>query len=160
MSQQARPPTCPQLDITNPLDAFIDAVLGREPTWQVWTVLVCNRRTGEEGEHAYLATSPDEAETMAHHEAVLRGSAGHYFVQALGVVPRRVLWDVRLQGRAQLRQALPAGIPLLIGRVVAASDGEARQQALGIFGRAQASEASDVAWRFVEPGDLFTVTRS
>lgn len=160
MSQQAHPPIGPQRpDTAASLHAFINAVLGHEPTWQVWVVRVCNRTTGEECEHAYLASSPDEAETMAHHEATRHGDADHFFVQALRVMPRRALWDVRLQGRAQLRQALPSGMPLLVGRVVAASEGEARQQALSVFGRAQLGRIGDAEWRFVEPDDLFAVVR-
>lgn len=161
MSQQAQPFTGPRhQDVTESLHAFSDAVLGREPSSQIWVVVVRNQTTGEEREHNYQAASPDEAETLAHHGATLHEPTGHFFVQALRVQPRRALWDVRLQGRAHLREALPSGMPLLVGRVVATNEVEARQQALAVYGRGRLGYASAAEWRFVEPGDLFAVVRS
>jgi hypothetical protein len=131
MSQQASPSSGPrQHGITESLQAFMDAVLGKEITWQHWVVLVRNQTSGEEHERSYLASSPDEAETLAHHAGTQYHGAGFFFVQALRIAPRRALWDVRLQGRAKLRQALPSGMPLLVGRIVSASEEEARQQAI------------------------------
>lgn len=161
MSQHAQPSAGPRhQDVTESLHAFIDAVLGGEPSLQAWVVVVRNQTTGEELEHSYQAASPDDAETLAHHDATLRKPTGHFFVQALRVRPRRALWDVRLQGRAQLREALPSGMPLLVGRVVAADEIDARQQALTVYGRGHRGDVSAVEWRFVEPGDLFAVVRS
>lgn len=161
MSQQAQPSTGPRhQDVTESLHAFIDAVLGREPSSQAWVVVVRNRTTGEERERSYEAASPDEAETLAHHGATLNEPTGHFFVQALRVRPQRALWDVLLQGRAQLCEALPSGMPLLVGRIVATDEVEARQQALAVYGRGRLGDSSAAEWRFVDPGDLFAVVRS
>lgn len=161
MSQQTQPSTGPRhQDVTESLRAFIDAVLGGEPSSQAWVVVVRNQTSGEERERSYQAASPDEAETLAHHGATLHEPTGHVFVQALRVRPRRALWDVRLQGRAQLREALPSGMPLLVGRIVATDEVEARQLALTVYGRGRLGDASAAGWRFVEPGDLFAVVRS
>lgn len=161
MSQHAQPSAGPRhQDVTESLHAFIDAVLGNEPRRQIWVVLVCDQVTGEARELLYPASSPDDAETLAHHAVTQDDATGSFFVQALRAVPQRALWDVRLQGRARLCQSLPSGTPLLVGRVVASTEDEARKQAFAVLGRGRPGDLGPVEWRFVEPGDLFTVVRS
>ena len=65
---------------------------------------------------------------------------------------------MRLHGRAQLREALPADKPLLVGRVVAITMAEARARALAVFAPGGAA-ASAESWRYVQADDHFSVVR-
>lgn len=143
----------------NPFDSFIHAVLHGDPTHDLWQVLLHDQFSGEDHLCQYFAASGDDAESMAHHDAIEVDPHGSYTVLALDRLPRRGLWDVRLQEHARVIEQLPTGIPLLVGRVSAAHAQEARAQALARFGRAQRADGVANAWRYVSQGDLFTVVR-
>lgn len=144
---------------TNSFDNFIHAVLHGDPTHDLWQVLLHDRSSGEDHLCQYSAASADDAESMAHHDAIEVDPLGRYTVLALDRLPRRGLWNVLLQEHARVIEQLPVGIPLLVGRVCAANVQEARAQALATFGRTHRPDGAADAWRYVCQGDLFNVVR-
>lgn len=141
-----------------PFDPCIQSALARDPVLQRWAVRVIDRSTGRERIDDYLAATADDAEVAAHHDALEANPLGVYAVRSLCITARRALWDVRLHGRAQLREALPADKPLLVGRVVAITMAEARARALAVFAPGGAA-ASAESWRYVQADDHFSVVR-
>lgn len=138
-------------------DSVIQSVLYGDGTHERWQVVLHDCSSGEDHLCHYTAASADDAESMAHHDVIEGDPLGSYSVQALGVVPRRCLWVVQLQGRARLDADLPPGLPLVIGRVVAANEDEARAQALATFGWCLQASGTDDVRRYLSPGDPFTV---
>lgn len=141
------------------IDTFIQSVLYGDAAHDHWQVVLHDCSSGEDHLCRYTAASADDAESMAHCDAIESDPLGSYAVRALHAVPRRSQWDVRLHERAQLHDPVPAGVPRLVGRVIAVHEKEARALALTTFGLGQRVAGADDGWRHIGRGDVFTVVR-
>lgn len=125
----------------------------------LWDVLVFDRTSRAEHIAQVGAVDADEAEVLAHHEAVENDPGARVHVKAVGLSVRPLLWSVWLRGRLGLREVLPAKEPLLLGRVVAVDVPRARLAALAVFAGSGWIAANTQPWRWIQQGDHFDVTR-
>ncbi|MGB5859176.1 MAG: hypothetical protein WBH52_12205 [Pseudomonas aeruginosa] len=125
----------------------------------LWDVLVFDRNSRAEHIARVGAVDADEAEVLAHHEAVEDDPSARVHVKAVGLSARPMLWSVWLRGRLGLREVLPAKEPLLLGRVVAVDVPRARLAALAAFGNTGLAVPNAPSWRWLQQGDHFVVTQ-
>lgn len=125
----------------------------------LWDVLVFDRHTRSEHIAQVSASDAEEAEALAHHEALEDDPKARVHVKAVGLSARPMLWSVWLRGRLGLREALPAKEPLLLGRVVAVDVPRARLAALAAFGNTGVTVPDAPSWRRLQQWDHFVVTQ-